>query len=137
MKGLEHIADQRTVDVRGLKDAALEQDSRLALAMQRVFVLEQRLQDVEDVQQKAAQTAESFKTDIVGHIKQMQDDGDAWQKTLDGTTKEQNANFQSKLDEAAATFIKCDGILGQIKEAQPLYIPAAAGPVCVLVCACV
>ena len=61
IKALEHVADKSTVLTRALREAALEQDSRLSLALLRVETLEKRATETEDAHQLAVKTAERHK----------------------------------------------------------------------------
>ena len=135
VKALETVADQQTVLSREIKATVLEQDSRLAMALQRIEVLERRASETDDalVQASSAQAKLNLSTDA--KLQAMVNDGNAWEGKLDERLSAKNKDFQGKLDETAEMFRKCDGILAEIKAFKPVgtnpavsTIPVAAGP---------
>ena len=135
VRALEMVADQHTLLSREIKATVLDLDTRFGAAMQRIQVLEQRLSEVDEtiVKSNAMQARATLNTEA--KLQAMADEGNAWETKLDERLKKKNEEFQSKLDETADMFRKCDGILGEIKALQPAgsgpavaTIPVAAGP---------
>ena len=136
IKALEFVADQSTVLSRELNATVLEHDSRLAVALQRIEVLERRAFDTDDSLGQVRTVQGQQQLPLDARLRAMVDQAISWEGELEQRLKVQNDDFQSKLSETAEMFRKCDGILAQPKAMKPVEggtfattaIPVAVGP---------